>query len=106
MAIFVLHYFSALDYLISNGSVVEEDERAYLKKLYEAEVNICTTVADMIESEEAFSFDTDFETEPLKTLASDPDQVGLQLQPESAYYFLYYISTVISLIRSLCNLVF
>ena len=71
----VLYMITALEYMKSVDTIVEEDERVYLKRLYDSEVNICKTVADMIDDPDPFTFDTNFECEPLKTLASDKDQV-------------------------------
>lgn len=61
----------------SNETIIEEDERVYLKRLHESELNICKIVSDMLETPEPFTFETDFECEPLKTLAGDPDQVKI-----------------------------
>ncbi|XP_067947525.1 DNA helicase B-like [Watersipora subatra] len=69
-------YRDAISYLKSNGSIVEEDSRVYLKCLYDSEKYISDTLSDMIASETPFTFPTDFSAEPLSVLAGDKHQLA------------------------------
>lgn len=56
---------------------MEEDDRVYLRALYDAETGIARVLSNMLDRPLPFTFFVNFDSEPLSVLASDPDQVHI-----------------------------
>lgn len=78
-------------------AVVIENERVYLKRLFDAETQIASILSRMIKSVNPFTFPIDFTHDTLSIISTDADQVGLS-NPGYKKFVLISICTCITIL--------